>query len=290
MSVAVDRRAGTDDDFTPERQVFEPYRVGLPPLRPYFREAWKRRQFAFELARTDVRSRYFNTTFGQLWLILNPLLMVLALFLLRAIIKGGDTGAVFLAHLMATLFAFRLVTMSINQGSRSVVSGGRLILNTAFPRMLLPASAVLSAALRFLPMIGLYLIAHLIAGLPIGFHLLWVLPIFATLVLFAFGSALAVATTQVYFRDLRYFLRYFLRIWLYLSPILWYVSEVPDSLRPVVAVNPMYPMLGALSEVTIEGVQPNLTWVWWGVAWAFVALVVGALVFISREREFAVRL
>jgi teichoic acid transport system permease protein len=290
VNVATERTRGTVDDFTAVRHVYVPHSAGLPPLRPYVRELWRRRQFAFELARTDVRGRYFNTVFGQLWLILNPLLLAFALFLLVEIIRGGDRGAVFFAHLTATLFAFRLVTMSVNQGARSVVGGGRLILNTAFPRMLLPLSSVLTAFLRFLPMVALYAVIHLVAGLSVGVNLLWALPIFATLLLFAFGAALVVATTQVYFRDLKYFLRYFLRIWLYVSPILWYVDEVPESLELIVALNPMYPMLGSLSDVVNGGLQPSATWLGWGAAWAVVAFVLGALFFVSREREFAVRL
>jgi teichoic acid transport system permease protein len=278
------------DDYTAERHVYVPHRIGLPPLRSYVREIWRRRQFAVELARTDVQSRYFNTVFGQLWLILNPLLLALALFLLVEIIRGGDRGAVFLAHLMATLFAFRLVTMAVRQGSRSVVGGGRLILNTAFPRMLLPLSAVLTACIRFVPMIALYAIVHLAVGLPIGLNLLWALPVLGIIALFAFGAALLVATVQVYFRDLKYFLRYFLRIWLYVSPILWYVDEVPESLEALVALNPMYPMLGALSDVVNQGLQPNGVWLAWGFAWAALTFVAGALFFVSREREFAVRL
>jgi teichoic acid transport system permease protein len=283
-------RASAYDDYGSELRVYEPHRIGLPPLGSYFRETWRRRQFAVELARTDVRARYFNTVFGQLWLVLNPLLLALALFLLVEIIRGGDRGTVFLAHLMATLFAFRFVTMSVNQGARSVVSGGQLIMNTAFPRMLLPASSVLASFIRFVPMVGLYLIVHLAVGLPLGLHLVWVLPILATLVLFAFGAALLVATSQVYFRDLKYFLRYSLRIWLYVSPILWYVDEVPESLELLVALNPMYPMLGSLSDVVNEGFEPQLSWLGWGLAWAAVTSVLGALFFISREREFAVRI
>jgi teichoic acid transport system permease protein len=290
MSTIAEQEGQPHDDYTARRHVYVPHRIGLPPLGPYIREMWRRRQFAVELARTDVQSRYFNTVFGQLWLVLNPLLLALALFLLVEIIRGGDRGAIFLAHLMATLFAFRLVTMSVRQGSRSVVGGGRLILNTAFPRMLLPTSAVLTACMRFLPMVVLYAIVHVAVGLPVGLQLLWVLPILAILVLFSYGAALLVATTQVYFRDLKYFLRYFLRIWLYVSPILWYVHEVPEGVKPFVVINPMYPMLGTLSDVVNQGLQPDFGWLGWALAWAVVTFVAGALFFVSREREFAVRL
>jgi ABC-type polysaccharide/polyol phosphate export permease len=110
------------------------------------------------------------------------------------------------------------------------------------------------------------------------------------LVVFAAGAAMLTATAQVYFRDLANFLPYATRIWLYTSPILFYADEVPDRFRPILAANPLYPMLDSLSDVVNRGETPSLGLLAWGLAWAVGAFVVGALVFISREREFAVRI
>ena len=76
-----------------ERHVYEPHRVGLPPLRPYVRELWRRREFAFELARTKLRAQHFDTAFGQLWLVLNPLLLGGVYFLLVDILRRGSQRA-----------------------------------------------------------------------------------------------------------------------------------------------------------------------------------------------------
>src|SRR5687767_2333458 len=122
------------DDFTSEYHVYEPYKAGLPPVGPYLRELWHRREFAFELSRTRMRAQHFNTVFGKLWLLLNPILLTLVYFMLVDILRGGSQGWAFFAHLMAALFAFQLIQVSVRQGTRSVTSGGRLILNTAFPR------------------------------------------------------------------------------------------------------------------------------------------------------------
>src|ERR671935_1582291 len=101
--------ARADDEFNPETHVYEPHRVGLPPLRPYVRELWRRREFAFELSRTRLRAQHFDTTFGQLWLILNPLLLAGVYFVLVDIIGRGSRGLTFFAHLMAGLFAYYFV-------------------------------------------------------------------------------------------------------------------------------------------------------------------------------------
>lgn len=278
------------DEFTSEVHVYEPHPIGLPPLGPYVRALWQRRHFALELARTNLRAQHFNTALGQLWLVVNPLLLAFVYFTLVEIVRSSSRGTEFLAHLMLGLFAFRLVSRSVSQGTRSVVGGGRLILNTAFPRTVLPLASVITSFMTFLPTLAVYAVMHGIAGLPVGPHLLWSLPIFAFLVVFAAGAAMLAATAQVYFRDLANFLPYANRIWLYTSPILFYTDEVPARFKPILAANPLYPMLGSLSDVVNRGQNASLGFLAWGAAWAVGAFVVGALFFVSREREFAVRL
>src|SRR3954454_7820968 len=134
-----------------ERHVYEPHLVGLPPVGQYFREVWRRREFAVELARTNLRAQHFNTVFGQLWLVLNPLLLAGVYFVLVDIVRRGNHPPGFLAHLVAGVFAYHFVSDSIRDGVRSVVKGGRLILNSAFPRMLLPLASVVAGFRKFLP-------------------------------------------------------------------------------------------------------------------------------------------
>ena len=287
------RRAGAvrlADDFVGERQVHEPHRVGLPPLVPYVRALWRRREFAFELSRTTLRAQHFNTVFGQLWLILNPLLLATVYFILVDILRAGSRGAEFFAHLMAGLFAYYFVLHSVNQGAKSVVKGGRLILNSAFPRVLLPLSAVITAFWRFLPTFGIYAVVHLLSGLPLAVEQLWVIPLMAILAVIASGLAMIVAAVQVYFRDLSSFLPYALRIWLYISPVLYYAREVPERYEIILVINPLAPLLSAWSGALTEAIAPTPGQLALSVAWALAIFVVGALFFISREREFAVRL
>jgi teichoic acid transport system permease protein len=279
-----------EDEFTSTVHVYEPHRVGLPPLGSYFRELWRRRQFAFELSWSNLRAQHFNTALGQLWLVLNPLFLGLVYFALVTIVSGGSRGSEFLAHLLLGLFAFHLVSGSIRQGSKSVVGGGRLILNTAFPRALLPLSSVLTAFMRFLPTLVVYAVVHAVAGLPVTPQILWAIPILALIVVFATGVTMLVAAVQVYFRDLRQFLPYFLRIWTYASPILYYASEVPEGLRWILYVNPLYPMLASLTDAVNLGLNPSPAFLAWSLVWALAAVTFGAVFFISREREFAVRL
>jgi teichoic acid transport system permease protein len=282
--------ARREDEFTSERHVYEPHRVGLPPLRPYLRELWRRREFAFELSRTTLRAQHYNTALGQLWLVLSPLLLACVYFVLVDILRARTGGMEFFAHLMACLFVYYYVTDAIRQAVRSVVGGGRLILNTAFPRVLLPGASVVTALKRFLPTLAIYIPVHLAVGLPIGPELLWLIPVFVLFTLLGTGLAMLVAAGQVYFRDLNNFLSYALRLWLYGSPILYYASEVPDRYQFLLVANPLAPLLTAWSDVLDHGLAPDPADLAIGAAWAVAFLAGGALFFISREREFAVRL
>lgn len=271
-------------------QVYTPHRMRLPHAGTYLSELWARRQFALQLARTDLRAQHAGTLFGQLWLVLNPLLLALVYFVLVDILRSGRNAPGFLAHLMASLFAFHFVSTSISASAKSVVRSGKLILNTAFPRSLLPLSSVLTSFVRFLPTMLVYAVVHLLVGLPIRLSMLWALPVLAELAVFALGVSLLLSALQVYFRDLSSFLPYVLRIWLYVSPVLYVVSDVPDRLRPVLVYNPLFSMLAAWTQALNGRGVPEATYLLQGAAWAVGALLVGALFFVSREREFAVRL
>ena len=280
-----------DDVFTGNYHVYEPYTVGLPPLRPYVREIWRRRQFALQLSKTKLRAKHYDTTLGQLWLVLTPLLMACVYFLLVMVIRGGSRGADFFAHLTAALFVFHLFSQSVQQGSSSIVGGGKLILNTAFPRVLLPLSSVVWAFRRFLPTVPIAAVIHVVIGVPVGWETLLVIPIVGVVLVIASGVACLVAAAQVYFRDLGNFLPHVLRIWLYTTPILYTADQATDrGLGVLMWLNPMAPIIRSLSSVVDHAELPDATVVAAGVAWALFFFVAGILFFMSRERELAVRL
>ena len=266
------RGRARDVEFEPVYHFYGPHRAGLPPLVPYFRELWRRRAFAAEMSRASMRGANTSTFFGQAWLILNPLLLAGVYYILVTIIRQEHDPA-FFAHLTLGLFAFQLVGTSITSGATSVTSSGKLLLNTPFPRLLIPLSAARTAFFRFLPTVPVYFLV--------------------TMVVFGMGLAAFFAALQVYFRDTSSFLPFFVRIWLYLSPILWAPEQIigrfSGPVMTLIQLNPMYSMIGGYTELLQnEAFPPAYMWISAAV-WALASAVIGFLYFISREREFAVR-
>lgn len=270
-------------------QVYEPFRAGLPPLRKYWRSLWSRRTFIAEYSRSELREQHFDSIFGQLWLILNPLLLSGVYFLLIVII-GGSGGAIRYGHLTASLFLFYLISNSLSGGVKSVTAGQRLILNTAFPRMMLPISATVIAFFKFIPTLFVFFIMRTVLGLPFGWEMLWAIPIILIALVFALGVAILISTINVYFRDIASFLPYLIRTLLYLSPILYEASALKPELRILEHINPLFALLDSWSTAIVYAQTPELSSMLAASGWAFGVLLVGTYFFLSRERDFAVRL
>jgi teichoic acid transport system permease protein len=280
---------GWADAYTPERNVYVPHRIGIPPLGPYLAELWRRRDFAIEMSRMGLRAQHYGTAFGMLWLLLGPLCLGAVYFILVDILRGGHHPPGFFAHLLGGVFAYQLFAESVRRSAASVTSGGKLILNTAFPRALLPLSEVITSVMRFIPMMLLYAVIHLISGITVNLNTLWALAVFVEILVFATGLSLLFAALQVYYRDVKEFLPYLMRVWLYMSPVLWYADKVPHGYEWLLYVNPLGGMLTAWSEA-LAGDPVGGRWLLLGAGWAVIGLLVGFFFFVSREREFAVRL
>ena len=261
----------------------------MPNLRGYFRQVWRRRSFITEYSRSELRAQNFGSLFGQLWLIINPLLLALVYFLLIMVIGGAADGRRF-AHLTAGLFLFYLVTNSLTMGAKSITSGGKLILNSAFPRFILPLSATVIAFFKFIPtLVVLAIIAGVLAK-PFSLALLVVPAVLLLVLVLSLAFALLFATLNVYFRDTKNFLPYLTRAWLYLSPVLYESSSLKPGLAPLKYINPLAPFIDAWSGIFVIGVFPDAHHWMLMSAWSLGLLLLASYLFLSREREFALRI
>jgi teichoic acid transport system permease protein len=290
----------TDQEFAPKIQVFEPHKAALPPLIPYIKEFWRRRVFAIELARFNDKAEYLDSRLGKVWLVLNPLLLGLVYYLVVTIIRGRghNTGLTTLDHLLIGLFTFYFAQNCITAGAQSITTGGRLILNQAFPRALLPFSSALQAFQQFLPTIPVYIFI-LVVGKYFypttqvpgwTWNFFWIPFILISVGLTGFGLALIFATLNVYFRDTNKLLSYITRIWMYLSPVLWLPETLHGKARLLLYANPLGPALTATSNVWIKGQGLDRLEIFGCIFWAGFSILVGGYFFISRERDFAIRI
>jgi ABC-type polysaccharide/polyol phosphate export permease len=272
--------------------VYESTASGLPQLRPYLADLWGRRRFMWHLARTDLKGEHYDSAIGQLWVILDPLLMAAVYFLLRTVVRPAGTGAarnLIIAHLVWAVFVFTFVSNSLTAGARSVLGGRNLILNASFPRAVLPLVAIIKSVFDFLPTMLIYFAFHAVLGQPFGLSLVMLPVIIVILTLMNVGLALLFAPAMVFFRDTSGFLPYITRVFLYITPALYFVREIPPKLLVYLRWNPLYPSYAALEQI-FAAHFPSAGYLLAAFAWALGFFLVGAIVFLARERDFAVRL
>ena len=217
---------------TRERAHHDPPRLRAPPggmRRPanYVTRALGRREFASELSRAVLRGANTMTMFGQLGSSSTRCSSRVSTSCSSCRSVAATRGHGFFAQLCGGLFIFYFVAGSMSTGAASVVGGGKLLLNTAFPRLFMP---VLGRSDRVLPVSAdacRSFPSSTSSRAPLGHVMLAVYPSSGCIIVFALGIASFFATMQVYFRDTTSFMPYFNRIWLYLSPVLWTIDDVP---------------------------------------------------------------
>jgi teichoic acid transport system permease protein len=269
--------------------VYEPFRAGLPPMRDYLRSLWSRRTFIAEFSRSELREQNYGSVFGQLWLILNPLLLSAVYFLLIYVI-GGSSDSTRFGHLTASLFLFYLIANSLTGGVKAITSGQRLILNTSFPRIMLPISATVIALFKFIPTVFVFVVIHAVIGLPYSWQMLWAFPIFFIALVMSLGMAILISCINVYFRDISSMLPYLTRSLLYLSPVLYEAVNISERIKKVEIANPIFYLLDSWSRVVVHAQAPTKMGLIHASIWALAIFFIGSYFFLSRERDFAVRL
>lgn len=286
-------RATTNDDNSPtiSRRAT---RSGLPQLGHYLSEALRYRSFAYYSSKADIKARNFETLLGRLWHFLNPLLFGLIYFIFVGIIAGGglsDTGR--LALIVGNLYAWMFFSTTVTMGVSSIQSAGGIMTQSAIPRVILPAASTLTSANLFMRSLLAYIPIHLIGGRGLHLELLW-LPVLVVLTAaFGFGFALLFAVLNVYIRDVSRLLPHALRLWLYLSPAIWaYTVVLGHELETWARLNPMFSAMTAWT-IALGGPltsEPDIvSQVGVFAIWSLVILLIGFLVFASKEDDFAVR-
>ena len=204
------------------------------------RDLWEYRELLYFLTWRDIKVRYKQTALGMVWVVLQPLLLMLVFTMFFGrLVELPSEAIAYPVFTYTALVPWQLFSRALNEGSMSLIAHEKVITKTYFPRILLPASAILASlidfGIAFLVLIGFILFY----GAHPGFAI-FTLPVFVLLLLMAaFGVSLWLAAFNVLYRDVRYVLPFLTQIWMFATPIIYPVSAVPDSWRLLYSLNPM---------------------------------------------------
>lgn len=257
--------------------------------RNYWRDLFRYRELFYFLAWRDVLVRYKQTVIGILWAVLRPFLtMVVFVFIFSKIAKLPTEGVPYPVMVFAAMLPWQLFATSLSEGSNSLISNSNLISKVYFPRLIVPASAVIVSFVDFL-------ISFVLLGLLMIWYHVWpawqllTLPLFTLLALAAStGAGLWLSALNVEYRDFRYVVPFLVQFGLYLSPVGFSSSIVPEKWRLLYSINPMVGVIdgfrwainGGRSAIYLPGLIASLVVV-------LFLLVTGIWYFRRMERTFA---
>lgn len=269
-------------------------RTGLPPLRPYFGEAWGYRSFAIYWSRAEVKARNFETFFGRVWHFINPFLFGLIYFVFVGIVGGGGFDDMErLALIVGNLYVWVFLSTTISTGVGAVqVGSGGILAQSAIPRIVLPAAAAITSGNLFLRSLIAYVPLHIVARRGLHLEMLLIPYLVLLTAITALGLALLFAVANVYFRDVSRLLPHALRLWMYLSPVIWAYPRALEGAE-LAQLNPMFHGIGAWTIAyggSLSSSGPSLlAMMIVFTLFAVSCLAAGVLAFLYREDEFAVR-
>lgn len=224
----------------------------------YWRDLWRYRELFYFLAWRDILVRYKQTVIGIAWAVIRPFLtMVVFTFVFSRVAKLPAPSSVPYALLvLAAMLPWQFFSTSLSESSNSLIGNANLISKVYFPRLIVPAGSVITSFVDFLITLGLMLAMMAWYRFAPGPELL-ALPFFMLLAFGAsFGTGLWLCALNVEYRDFRYIVPFIVQFGLYVSPVGFSSSIVPEKWRFLYSLNPMVGVIDGFRWSLLHGQSP----------------------------------
>ncbi len=235
-----------------------------------------RAELIFSFAKRELLGRYKGSALGIAWAILTPVVMIAIFTFIFAGIFGArfrvsDSHWDYALYLFCGLLPWSMFQESVQQSANTIVGHSNLVKRVVFPLETLPAAQVFAALGNQLFATIALLIATIIVRQRLDITALWLPVLLIPQLLLALGAAWLIASLGVYLRDIAQGITLLLMAWMYLTPIIYPESIVPDRFRPFINLNPFTSLVRSYRHILLDGIAPD----WRGLAYfTAVALVV----------------
>jgi lipopolysaccharide transport system permease protein len=226
--------------------------------RHYWADLWRYRELFYVLAWRDIAVRYKQTVIGVLWALLRPFLtMVVFSVVFGKLAKLPSAGsAPYPLMVFAGMLPWTFFSTALSEASNSLVGNSNLISKVYFPRLIVPSAAVVTSFIDFL------ISFVILIGMMLWYRFLpdWHIVLLPFFVLLAFlaslGPGLWITALNVKFRDFRYIIPFLVQFGLYVSPVGFSSSVVPEQWRLLYSVNPIVGVIDGFRWCILGGESP----------------------------------
>ena len=266
--------------------VIEPGRAE----KNYLRDLWLYRELFYMLSWRDISARYKQTAVGILWALIRPFLtMVVFTVVFGKLAKLPAEGtAPYAVMVYAAMLPWLFFASSLTEASNSLIGNAQLITKVYFPRLIIPTSSIITCFVDFLISFGILILIMVyysfMPTLNILFLPLWLLMAF----LAALGMGLYITALNVKYRDFRYIVPFIVQLGLYVSPVGFSSSIIPEQYRLIYCLNPMVSVIdGFRWSIIGKGVAIYWPGLFLSMCVTLFFLFLGIRKFRSMEKSFA---
>ena len=250
------------------------------------RQVVRYRDLVYQLVRRDILTRYKRSVLGVAWTMLNPLGMMAVLTLAFSQLFTGLQG--YAAYVLSGLIAWTFFSQTTTAAMYNIVWGNSLMHRIYLPRTVFAIASIGTGLVNLLLSLIPMLVVMVVVQIPLRWAVLFLPIAMVLLALFSLGVGLLLSTLAVYFPDVAEMYQIVLLAWMYLTPIIYPESIVPESYRFwMFNLNPLYHLIKLFRLPLYEGMVPSPVRVGSALAVSLVVLALGWFVFTRKAPDFS---
>ena len=242
----------------------------------------------------DFKVKYKRSVLGILWSLLYPVLMMAVMTIVFSqVFKLKAEGVNFIVYLMTGLIMFNYFSEATSNAMTSVVMNFSLINKVYIPKYIFPLAKCLFVGINFLLTLIPWLIIIVLSNFGLGqyachFNIYYLLIplVFVLFIMFTIGMGFLLSCVSVFLRDVFYIYGIVLTIWNYFTPVFYSIQIIPAKYLPLFKLNPLYTYITTVRTIVLEGRFPGYTMLGLCCLWSFIMLLIGGLVFKSKQDKF----
>ena len=256
----------------------------------FLRPLWAYRSFVLGSVKREFQSKYRNSLLGAAWVIINPLAQIFVFTVIfsqvmRAKLPGIDSTFAYSIYLCAGTLTWGLFSEITTRSQTMFLDNAGLLKKLNFPRLCLPVTVVLNALLNFSIIFGLFTTFLLITNNFPGITYIALAPLLILLIAFAAGLGMILGVLNVFFRDVGQFFGIFITFWFWFTPIVYPVTILPERAKPIVELNPMAYLIGAVQGIVLRDEWPQWGQLFYPAGMALALCLLGLYLFRKHSSE-----
>jgi lipopolysaccharide transport system permease protein len=255
-------------------------------LRNHIRELYKYRYLIWKIAWGDFKWRYKNSILGYFWSLLEPLIMLIILYIVFTNLMKVQVEY-YQLFLLLGIIMWNFFCKSTNYGLTAIVGNPSLVQKVYFPRDILVISGCITAMLQSIFESLIFVLFMMIFSVPISWTVFYLPIILVIFFVLSWGVATAIAALNVYYRDIQFIWAVVLQAGFFVTPILYPLSIFPPSIQAILLLNPIAQIIITTRNSVLYSIAPDpLSLIYTGIV-SLILFVLGYFIFIKLEPRFA---